>query len=320
MVCLIFGAQDLMIKNRLNKLINERLGVVNDFNCVKFNADTVEIFDVIEECKLMPLETEKKAVVYDNANFLSGDKTKKVLTKENEQAILNYLEHTNEYCDLYFVVHSSSLNLANPICKKIKEIGKIIESVDPSDKEWQDYVYKLFAKYEIAIDKEAIEEFLKRTNKDAMLINSEVKKLSLYGDKITLNVLNLMVAKPLEDNIFELVNYLVTNKKKNAIELYRDLIVKNEEPVALIALIATQLRFFVDVFSLHLENLSQEEIATTLKVHPYRIKLALNNQRFISLKSLKESLEKLYQLDYDIKSGKVDRFFGLELFILNFNK
>ncbi|MCH5180512.1 MAG: DNA polymerase III subunit delta [Erysipelotrichales bacterium] len=321
MICLIFGAQDLMIKNRLNKLLNERLGSVDDFNCVKFNADNVEIEDVMFECTMMPLGSEKKAVVLDNANFLSGEKTnKKQLTKEQEKSILSYLSSSNEYCDLYFIVHSSTLNESNAIYKKIKEVGKIVESVNPNEKEWMAYVYKLFEKYEITASNDVISEFIKRTNNDAMRINNEVKKLALYGDKITMDALDLLVARPIDDNIFDLVNFIMANKKEEAIKLYRDLIIKNEEPVALIALISTQLRFYIDVFTLAEEKMYQDDIAKQLKAHPYRVKLALNNKRYVSLKSLKDNMENLYKLDYDIKSGRIDRFFGLELFILNFNR
>lgn len=321
MICLIFGAQDLMIKNRLNKLLNERLGTVDDFNCVKFNADNIELDEVLFECTMMPLGSNRKSVVLDNANFLSGEKSsKKQLTKEQEKVLLNYLEFPNEDCDLYFIVHSSTLSESNPICKKIREVGKIVESVNPNEKEWVAYVYKLFEKYGIIADDSVINEFLKRTNNDAMLINNEVKKLALYGDKITMEVLDLLVAKPIDDNIFDLINFIMTNKKDDALKLYRDLIVKNEEPVAIIALIATQLRFYIDVFTLSEEKIFQDDIAKQLKVHPYRVKLALNNKKKISLDLLKNNIERLYQLDYDIKSGKVDRFFGLELFILNFNK
>lgn len=321
MICLLFGAQDLMIKNRLNKMLNERLGTIDDFNCARFNFDNSELEEVMFECTMMPLGSDKKAVVLDNANFLSNEKFKKqTLTKEEEQIIINYLNKPNEDCDLYFIVHSSALDEKNQIVKAIKEKGKIVESLNPNDKEWMAYAYKLFDKYEVNANDKVIEEFVKRTNNDAMRMTSEIKKLSLYGDVITLEILDKLVNKPIDDNIFNLVNYVITNQKKEALELYRDLLIKNEEPVALIALMATQVRFILDVLLLGADGNSQEEIAQILKVHPYRVKMALNNRRYIKINDLKKELENLYLLDYDIKAGKVDRFFGLELLILNFNK
>ena len=208
----------------------------------------------------------------------------------------------------------------NPIVKLVKEKGRIIEAMNPSDKDWIKYAEKLFANYGISASFNVIDEFTKRTNKDAMLMNNEIKKLALYSNNITMSDLDLLVARPLEDKILNLCTLIVTNKKKEAISLYRDLLVKNEEPVAMISLIAMQLRLFVDVFTLNDAGLSQGEIANELNIHPYRIKLALDNRRYIRLSALKNEIENLYQLDYDIKSGKVDRFYGLEMFILNFNK
>ena len=58
-----------------------------------------------------------------------------------------------------------------------------------------------------------------------------------------------------------------------------------------------------------------KDIASTLKVHPYRVKLALeaNYPDF----ELKDILKKLHNLDYEIKTGKVDKIVGLENFLLH---
>ena len=151
---------------------------------------------------------------------------------------------------------------------------ELLKALNPSDKDWIKYAEKLFANYGIEANYNVIDEFTKRTNKDAMLMNNEIKKLALYSNKITMNDLDLLVAKPLEDKIFNLCTLIVTNKTKEAINLYRDLLVKNEEPVAIIALIATQIRLFVDVFTLSEAGLSQADISKELNIHPYRIKLA----------------------------------------------
>ena len=60
---------------------------------------------------------------------------------------------------------------------------------------------------------------------------------------------------------------------------------------------------------------SEKEIVSTLKEHPYRISLALRND--YSIEELKDNLEKLSKLDLDIVSGKVDKEFGFEMYLLN---
>ena len=321
MVIVLFGVQDLMLKSTLKKIITEKIKEINEFNFVSYDALECEMLDVMYEATLMPICEDSRIIVVDNAAFLSTEKSKKVtLTKEEEKAILDYVKNPNAAVTMIFIVHSEKIDEKNAIIKAVKENGRIIEALNPSDKDWIKYAEKLFANYGIEANYNVIDEFTKRTNKDAMLMNNEIKKLALYSNKITMNDLDLLVAKPLEDKIFNLCTLIVTNKTKEAINLYRDLLVKNEEPVAIIALIATQIRLFVDVFTLSEAGLSQADISKELNIHPYRIKLALDNRRYIKLKNLKQEIDNLYKLDYDIKSGKIDRFFGLEMFILNFNK
>lgn len=321
MVIVLFGVQDLMLKSTLKKIITEKIKEINEFNFVSYDALECEMLDVMYEATLMPICEDSRTIVVDNAAFLSTEKSKKVtLTKEEEKAILDYVKNPNSAVTMIFIVHSEKIDEKNAIIKAVKENGRIIEALNPSDKDWIKYAEKLFANYGIEANYNVIDEFTKRTNKDAMLMNNEIKKLALYSNKITMNDLDLLVAKPLEDKIFNLCTLIVTNKTKEAINLYRDLLVKNEEPVAIIALIATQIRLFVDVFTLSEAGLSQADISKELNIHPYRIKLALDNRRYIKLKNLKQEIDNLYKLDYDIKSGKIDRFFGLEMFILNFNK
>ena len=60
---------------------------------------------------------------------------------------------------------------------------------------------------------------------------------------------------------------------------------------------------------------SEKEIVTTLKEHPYRITLAMKS--IYNIEDIKDILLKLSNLDYEIVTGKTDKFFGLEMFLLN---
>lgn len=71
---------------------------------------------------------------------------------------------------------------------------------------------------------------------------------------------------------------------------------------------------------LYMDGNNESEIADIMKIHPYRVKLALENRRRISLDAIMQEIENLYQLDLAIKSSKVDRFYAFEMFLLNFNR
>ena len=60
---------------------------------------------------------------------------------------------------------------------------------------------------------------------------------------------------------------------------------------------------------------SEKEIVSILKEHPYRINLAMRSM--YDEKALKDLLLKLSNLDYEIVTGKTDKFFGFEMFLLD---
>ena len=85
----------------------------------------------------------------------------------------------------------------------------------------------------------------------------------------------------------------------------------------MIGLIASQFRFLLQVKILYNKNKSNDEIAKILEVHPYRVKLAINNCYYYDRYSLENYLIKLFQLDKKIKLGLIDKNIFFELFILN---
>ena len=144
-------------------------------------------------------------------------------------------------------------------------------------------------------------------------------KISNYSEHLTLEDIQLLVNEPLNENSLELLNYLVENKKELALKTYKDLIIKNNDPVYLISMLSSQLKFLNLVYYLNKnEHMNKDEIASTLKVSSGRIYYSLKSLKNINQKIIDDAFNNLYKLDRDIKLGKIDKFIGFELFIINF--
>ena len=85
----------------------------------------------------------------------------------------------------------------------------------------------------------------------------------------------------------------------------------------LTSLIAGQIRLMIHVQTLRKKGYQQQQIAKTLRVHPYRVKLMLENRRLPNENRLLEILQQLAEIDYKLKttSGKRERL--LELFFMD---
>ena len=99
-----------------------------------------------------------------------------------------------------------------------------------------------------------------------------------------------------------------------------DLRINKEEPVKLIALIASQFRFMLEVKYLLSEHYSNGYIANELKCKPYRVSKTIQTLCFIKSQELRNVIDYLYNLDYQIKAGEKDPYFNFELFLINFNQ
>ena len=303
-----------MIRKHLNKILKERLGEPDDFNVTKIDFEESSIEEIEYEASSLPLGYDKKAVVVDNALFLMKDADPK-----DEARILETLQKVPNEINIIFILRNDKINKKGEIFNFIEENGQVLEFLPISKDEWPLYIRKYFKNKNIEITSEAINELSNRVDGDLTRFLNEAEKLSLYKNSITLADVTLMVSKPLEDDAFQMSNALFRGENGVAISIYRDLKLLGQKFVdTLIPMLATQFRFISEVCYLDSRGLEKEEIAKELNTSPVRVKIALKNSRNIARKQIAGALDKLYNLDSQIKSGQIDRSYGLELFLINF--
>ena len=111
---------------------------------------------------------------------------------------------------------------------------------------------------------------------------------------------------------------MLEGKNGNALRIYRDLRVKGAEPVSLITTLANQFRMFSMVSYLTKNNYSIKGISEELNINEVRAKIISRQVYNMKDSALKRTFDELYNLDFQIKSGQVDRFYAFELFLANF--
>lgn len=311
---ILYGELYPMIRKHLNKILKERLGEIDDFNVTKIDFEESTLDEIAYESSSLPLGYDKKAVVVDNAIFLTKD-----VDEKDEEKVLEILKNSTDDIDLIFIWRSEKVNKTGKIFNFVKENGQVFEFLNIEKDQWPLYIRKYFKNKNVEITSEAVDELASRVDGDLTRFMNEADKLCLYKSSITLAEVALMVAKPLEDDAFQMSNALFRGDNGLAISIYRDLKLLGQKFVdALIPMLASQFRFISQVCYLDSRGLEKEDIATELGVSPVRVKIALKNARNISRKEIANALDKLYNLDLQIKSGQIDRSYGLELFLINF--
>lgn len=316
MMYLVFGEQELLVNKMIDKLAKSELDVIDDFNLVTFDSIKTPLYEIVNDASTLPFMADKKVVIVKNCYFLTTENPK-LDFEQSFNELDEYLDNQNEGVVVIFSVITNKLDDKNPLVKKIKEKSKIYAVDNVNKKDLPRIVKQMFEKQGISITSDALNEFLSRCGDDMYLINGEIEKLSCYKKEIDIKDIDLMVAKKIEDNVFEMIDNIFAKKYDKVFKIYYDLKINNNEPLTLISLIASQVRFLYQVMVLKDKGYSENNIANELSCHPYRAKLALEKVYHLNKMDLTDLLVELSSLDIKIKSGEIDRFVGFELFLLN---
>ena len=305
MVYLLYGTEDFEIEEEIKKLSKD----IDEMNISKYDLNNDMLSLALEDAKTISLFGDKKLVIVDNANMFTGS------TSKDSELIEEYLNHINENTTLVLIVHNDKLDTRKKITKLIKKVGKVQEFNDELDT--TSLVRRLFKDYNI--DYKTIQLFIDRVGSNPLIIQSEINKIKIYKDNdknITEEDILNLTAKLIEIDIFKLIDYIVRKNKEKALELYYEMLKMNEEPIKIVVILANQFRIMYQSKELLKKGYSEKDIASTLKIHPYRVKLAIQNSRNYTSDILLKNLNALADIDIGIKTGTINKDLALELFIL----
>ena len=305
MVYLLYGTEDFEIEEEIKKLSKD----IDEMNISKYDLNNDMLSLALEDAKTISLFGDKKLVIVDNANMFTGS------TSKDSELIEEYLNHINDNTTLILIVHNDKLDTRKKITKLIKKVGKVQEFNDELDT--TSLVRRLFKDYNI--DYKTIQLFIDRVGNNPLIIQSEINKIKIYKDNdknITEEDILNLTAKLIEIDIFKLIDYIVRKNKEKALELYYEMLKMNEEPIKIVVILANQFRIMYQSKELLKKGYSEKDIASTLKIHPYRVKLAIQNSRNYTSDILLKNLNALADIDIGIKTGTINKDLALELFIL----
>ena len=312
---LVYGEDKYLIKTNIKKIM--KFHNIDESLVVKYNMEEETIENLVNELDTYDMFCDKKIVICDNAMFLSSETKKGTY---NTDLLIKYLNNYNPN-SILIITLNDTIDERKKITKEIKKICKVINCNKLNNYELSNYIKDRLNKLGYKINNNDIDLIIKYVGDDLLNINNELSKLILYkmnNKDITTEDINNVISKNIHNNIFDLVDCVVSNDKPKIFEIYEDLMhYSNEDATKIIVMLSNQFRLILQCKLLNEEGLRESEIAKKLAVHPYRVKLAIQKGKNLNYDLLKKYLLDLSNLDIDIKSGKTNKNIGLELFFLN---
>ena len=302
---------EYLLNEEKEKLIKAK--AIDQFNISKYNFLDSDPLEILNEMMTISLLGEQRMVIITNPEFLKSS------YKNNNIAerFIDYFE--NENLDTVLLICSETdLDYKIKINSTLKSIANIKKIASIEGNDLTSWITSRLSCNGYKIDTVAIEELIQRTDGDIMAINNELEKLMLYQiDKnISYQTVKLLVSRNLDDNIFNLLNAFIANDKKSLFQIYEDFMTLNEDEMRIISAISNKLEEILYTKVLIKQRKSKDEIAAYFKVKPGRAYYMIDAAKKISDNTIKSLIERITNLDFDIKSGKIDKKLGLQLFIL----
>lgn len=303
---LIYG-NDLGITNRYIDDIKKKLGIKEE---IRYNLDDFSLKDIIDDLSMVGMFEKNKLIICDNFNFQIDDKE-----------LLSYLDNYNRDNYLILVVNSDKVDSRKKLYKKLCSIGEII-NVSDNKNYIKSYLKTYIQDNGYKIDSTTLDYFISRVGNNIDNATNEIDKMFLYkgSDKIiNRNDVNDITIDNIEEEIYLLSESVIVGDTDRALSLYHKFINNGYDELSIITLLANQFRFLLQVKTLYDKGLDYNGIAKEIDAHPYRVQKTIPKVYSYTKEELANYLSYLFDLDSGIKTGKLDKNLGLELFIINKN-
>lgn len=317
-VYVLSGTETYFIDETIRRM-KQALEQTGEIETTIFDLEEVPVQHVMEEADTIPFFSEKKLIIAKNASFLKATDNSKEKIAHDLKALELWLRHPADFSVTLFIAPYEKLDERKKITKQMKELAHVVHAEAPKERDLAVWIQNEVSSRQKQIDEQAIQKLIELVGLDMLHLQMEVDKLCHYiGEEGTIQLEDVeeLVAKTLEQDAFKLLNAYIAGDVSTAISIYHDLIRQKQEPIALVALLASQVRLMSNVYYLLSKGYHAQQIAKTLKVNPYRVKRIVEDRRGVKDTHLLKALYGLSEVDLQLKSmsGRRERY--LELFLM----
>ncbi len=297
------------LKTEIDKIIKKEK--FTDALTSTYDAKELQLENALEDLDTYGFLSDKKVIIINNIDGINQEDE-----ENNLKHLYKYLENPNT--DNLLIITASKLNNTLKVTKELKKkMNYSSVEINPENfikNELKDYT----------LEAGVIKLLVEYCKNDITKIENECKKLKTFNfetKKISKSDIEELVIEKLGDEqelTFSFSRSLAEKNKKEALRKYKELLDYQIEPIAIVGLLASQIRIIYQVKTLSNQNLSPYDIAKMLgEKSDYRVKKTKELIRYYSEQELLDLMKTLSDMDIQMKTSDIDPNSLIELFILN---
>lgn len=298
----------VLLENKIEEII-KKTNFVDAYKSI-YDIEDVNLDNALEDLDTYSFLSDKKIIIVKN--FLNDNNDTRL------EHLLRYIDNPNP--DNLLILTTKKIDNRLNIIKLLKKNDNIdINSVEVDSYK---YVSNLLKGYNI--DNSSINLLIELCKNDITRLTSECNKLMIYKEDekiITKDDINNLVIRKLGDSnelLFSLIKYIISKDKSMALKTYKELMLYNVDVNSIIGLMTSQIKLTYQIKLLSDENLSNNEIQDKLKLKSlYQVKKIKEYIYNYTYNEIYDFIHKLADVDYNIKSGRIDSSSAIEMLIIN---
>lgn len=292
------------------KIEEIRKSIKLDFDYSEYDLEEDGLYPIIDELTTISL--------FDNPKFIVINSSENII-KANDKAFVELLTAMNsqENDNVLVFIFLNGFDQKNERLSRIKRYSSFIE-INLKNMPLDEYARNVFSKDGYQIDEHTISLLVLYTASLASLKQSiNILECYKYQEKmITDDDVKKLVVPPLEDNVYNLIDSVIQKDKARIFSILADFKKENIQYSFLVSLLINKFQEMYNVNILAKSGITQADIQDLFNVSSGKAYYMLKNAKAVDTYEIKKNLSMLNDLDYQIKTGKVDQNIGLELYFL----
>lgn len=304
---IILADDSLAVQKKIEEIKN---GFELDVEPIVYNALEEGTYAIVDELTTVSLFDETKLVVVKGAEELLS---------RSDKAFLELLKAMNDQnsSNVLILVFMGAVDATNEQFQKLKRFSSVFEA-KTKNINLEEYAVQTFQAEGYQIDLDTVKLLVSFSDSFTKL-RGYMDQLECYKEqerKITNQDVTLLIPEPLEDNVYALIDAVLSDNKKLMLKGYQAMKLRSMQASNLISLLINKFQELYNVNILIKSGFNQAALADLFHISSGRAYYMIKNAKEHSLDTIKTHLDQLNLLDYQIKTGKIDQNLGLELYFL----
>lgn len=310
-ILVIFGESTEIVGELKKQLLSEVNFEPTDLSQAYYDLTPNNSDLALEDLESLPFFSDSRLVILDNLVNLTTVK-KSVLDEKQMKRFESFLDNPAETTQLVVILYGK-LDSRLKVVKKLKAKATLLEARELKGQELIHYFSQ-----GSSLSKAVLCLIAAKSNDNFSVMKQNIDLVETYalGREVTVEDVEKVVPKSLQDNIFALTDLIFKGKINEARALVHDLTLQGEDLIKILAILTNSYRLYLQVKLFQEKSWQEKQQVSYLKMHPYPVKLANQLVRKLPLSQLKKGLLELIELDYAIKTSLADKAYLFDITLI----